>query len=64
VGFVRRDQRRVLALLDDVLVPSTMALMGRASWWLPSWLDRILPHVHIDIPSDEQPQEPAELFAA
>ena len=28
-----------------VLVPATMALLGRANWWLPGWLDRLLPHV-------------------
>ncbi|HET9560282.1 MAG TPA: MMPL family transporter, partial [Actinomycetota bacterium] len=28
-----------------VLVPATMALMGRANWWLPGWLDRTLPRV-------------------
>ena len=26
-----------------VLVPSTMALLGDANWWLPGWLGRILP---------------------
>ena len=26
-----------------VLVPATMELLGDANWWLPSWLDRILP---------------------
>jgi hypothetical protein len=26
-----------------VLVPATMTLLGRANWWLPSWLDRVLP---------------------
>jgi RND superfamily putative drug exporter len=26
-----------------VLVPATMTLLGRANWWLPDWLDRILP---------------------
>jgi RND superfamily putative drug exporter len=31
-----------------VLVPSTMALMGDANWWLPHWLDRILPHVDVE----------------
>ena len=31
-----------------VLVPATMALMGGANWWLPGWLDRLLPHVSID----------------
>ncbi len=28
-----------------VLVPATMALLGRGNWWLPARLDRILPHV-------------------
>ncbi len=31
-----------------VLVPSTMALIGDPNWWLPSWLDRILPHLDIE----------------
>lgn len=26
-----------------VLVPATMTLLGRANWWLPTWLDRMLP---------------------
>ncbi|MFJ9942127.1 MMPL family transporter [Streptomyces erythrochromogenes] len=26
-----------------VLVPATMTLLGRTNWWLPKWLDRILP---------------------
>jgi RND superfamily putative drug exporter len=28
-----------------VLVPATMTLLGRANWWLPRWLDRLLPRV-------------------
>ncbi len=31
-----------------VLVPSLMTMLGRANWWLPGWLDRILPKVHIE----------------
>ncbi|MFZ3474201.1 MMPL family transporter [Streptomyces sp. 4.24] len=26
-----------------VLVPATMTLLGRTNWWLPKWLDRLLP---------------------
>ncbi|MFB9435015.1 MMPL family transporter [Streptomyces showdoensis] len=26
-----------------VLVPATMTLLGRTNWWLPKWLDRVLP---------------------
>ncbi|MGW1893650.1 MMPL family transporter [Streptomyces sp. NPDC002004] len=29
-----------------LLVPSTMLLMGRANWWLPRRLDKVLPRVH------------------
>jgi RND superfamily putative drug exporter len=31
-----------------VLVPATMELLGRANWWLPAWLDRLLPSVDLD----------------
>ena len=30
-------------LVRLVLVPATMQVMGRWNWWLPSWLDRLLP---------------------
>ena len=32
-------------LVRLVLVPATMQLMGRWNWWLPAWLDRLLPDV-------------------
>ena len=32
-------------LIRMVLVPATMELLGKANWWLPSWLDRALPNV-------------------
>ncbi len=42
-----------------VLVPATMKLMGDANWWLPAWLDRILPSVDIDGESGlPEPPEP------
>ena len=28
-----------------VLVPAVMQLMGRANWWIPLWLDRLLPRL-------------------
>ncbi len=33
-----------------VLVPATMELLGRANWWLPGWLDRVIPDVSIEAP--------------
>ncbi|WP_405020153.1 MMPL family transporter [Kitasatospora sp. NBC_00070] len=31
-----------------LLVPATMTLLGRANWWLPAWLDRLLPELRIE----------------
>ena len=30
------------------LVPATMFLLGRATWWMPKWLDTILPEVDVE----------------
>ena len=37
-------------ILRTVLVPAAMHLFGNANWWLPSWLDRRLPHLAIEPP--------------
>ena len=31
-----------------LLVPSTMELLGDRNWWLPRWLDRLLPRLDLD----------------
>ncbi|HKY68167.1 MAG TPA: MMPL family transporter, partial [Acidimicrobiales bacterium] len=31
-----------------VLVPATMELLGDRNWWLPRWLDRLLPRLHVE----------------
>jgi RND superfamily putative drug exporter len=38
-----------------VLVPATMALLGRANWYLPQWLDRLLPDVSVHEPAAVEP---------
>jgi putative drug exporter of the RND superfamily len=30
-----------------LLVPAVMYLLGTRSWWLPAWLDRLLPHIEV-----------------
>jgi len=30
------------------IVPAVMHLLGNSAWWLPKWLDRIVPHVSIE----------------
>jgi RND superfamily putative drug exporter len=37
-----------------LLVPAAMELLGKANWWLPRWLDRILPDLHVHA-TDEAP---------
>jgi putative drug exporter of the RND superfamily len=42
-----------------VMVPATMALMGRANWWLPGWLNRRLPDVRLEgmvVPRQPEPE--------
>jgi RND superfamily putative drug exporter len=31
-----------------LLVPATMELLGEKNWWLPAWLDRILPKINVE----------------
>jgi RND superfamily putative drug exporter len=38
-------------LVRMVLVPATMELLGGANWWLPRWLDRLVPTLSVDGPS-------------
>jgi RND superfamily putative drug exporter len=35
-------------IVRTVLVPALMHLFGKANWWLPGWLDRIVPQLHVD----------------
>jgi RND superfamily putative drug exporter len=51
-----------LAILIDVLIvrmviaPAVVTLLGDRAWWLPPWLDRVLPNVSL-----EGRQEPADV---
>jgi RND superfamily putative drug exporter len=40
-----------------LLVPATMELLGDANWWLPRWLDRILPKISVEGHAMEKPVE-------
>jgi RND superfamily putative drug exporter len=47
-----------------VLLPAVMLLMGKRTWWLPGWLDRILPHLDVEGGSqaaeDDEDEDEAE----
>ena len=39
-------------IIRTVLVPSLMHFFGKANWWMPKWLDRIVPHVAVEANDD------------
>jgi RND superfamily putative drug exporter len=45
-----------------LLVPATMELLGDRNWWLPAWIDRILPRIDVEGAHDplEHPEQPAD----
>ncbi len=45
-------------LVRLILVPAAMKLLGDWNWWMPSWLDRLLPDLSFETGSPEP--EPAE----
>ena len=45
------------SIVRVVLVPATMELLGDANWWLPRWLDRLVPHVAVEgLPAGDVPR--------
>jgi RND superfamily putative drug exporter len=64
LSFVINDPLRVLdvfglglavavfvdaTLVRMVLVPSVMQILGRANWWMPAWLDRVVPRLGVEV---------------
>ena len=47
-------------LIRMAIVPSLMMMFGKANWWFPTWLDRILPKLSVDADdlAAQTPQEP------
>ncbi|MSO42499.1 MAG: MMPL family transporter [Solirubrobacterales bacterium] len=46
-----------------LLVPAVMEVLGKANWWLPGWLDRLLPHIGLEeemlVQAEEEASAPA-----
>jgi RND superfamily putative drug exporter len=36
------------SLVRMVLVPSIMSLLGKSAWWMPRWLEPVVPHLHLE----------------
>jgi RND superfamily putative drug exporter len=56
-------------VVRSALVPALMQMLGKANWWFPRWLDRLLPHLHVeseepeDIPDIGREAEPVPALA-
>ncbi|WP_405480519.1 MMPL family transporter [Streptomyces sp. NBC_00009] len=54
-------------LVRMTIVPAVLALLGKRAWWLPKWLDRILPNVDVEgeglktVSGDDSAEEDREL---
>lgn len=74
-GFILEDDAIIksmgfalaLAIVFDafivrmVLIPSLLYILGEKAWWLPTWLDRILPNVDVEGESLERDSLPGAL---
>ncbi|GAA3911566.1 MMPL family transporter [Microbacterium invictum] len=47
-------------LVRMTLVPAVMTLLGEKAWWMPRWLDRVLPHFDIEGEAVERELQLAE----
>ncbi|GAB3496943.1 MMPL family transporter [Amycolatopsis cihanbeyliensis] len=61
-GFVLADQALIQSIgfalafgvavdafvIRMTVVPAVMSLLGRGAWWIPGWLDRLLPNVDVE----------------
>jgi RND superfamily putative drug exporter len=45
-----------------LLVPATMELLGDRNWWLPRWLDRLLPKIDVEGHAGPPHADPDELL--
>ena len=43
-----------------VLVPATMELLGDRNWWMPAWLDRVIPRLTVERPADVRSRRTAQ----
>ena len=48
-------------VIRTVLVPSIMQLFGPRAWWLPAWLDNLLPRLNVEPQGEPHPLRPDEL---
>jgi RND superfamily putative drug exporter len=59
-----------VAILIDVLIvrmvvsPALMAVLGDRAWWMPKWLDRVMPNVSLEGGHEDREERVSERLAA
>jgi RND superfamily putative drug exporter len=48
-------------ILRTVLVPALMHFFGKANWWMPRWLERVVPHVALEAADEPVAPDLAEV---
>ena len=48
------------SIVRMILVPALMSILGPRAWWLPRWLDRIIPDLKLEGAEPEPTEPPAE----
>ncbi len=53
-------------IVRSALVPAIMTLLGDRNWWLPSWLDRVIPRLNVegDVEHGDEPRPAAAVSGA
>ncbi len=52
------------SLVRMVLVPSVMTLLGRHAWWMPRWMQPIVPSLHLEEAGAPAPAAPRDARSA
>ena len=50
-------------IIRSILVPAIMQIFGRAAWWMPEWLSKILPNLAVEPSEVDGPAKPAPATA-
>jgi RND superfamily putative drug exporter len=45
------------SIVRMILVPSVMSLLGTHAWWLPGWLDRVIPDLELEGSVEDLPEQ-------
>jgi len=48
------------SLVRMILVPSVMALLGKHAWWMPRWMEPIVPHLQLEGSTEPAPDRAPE----